>query len=403
MNESGEQSVARTRRRGAPVILLGLLMAGWISTRAMMWESPFPAVLPDFAATDESVPSTSALAARTQPTDAEMAQAVAFDTSAPLEEQFLANGAGHFQRGGLVVSGGGNWNGTFDPLRGGSFGYAPTNRLSAPHYLLMQAAYSAEDRMLGVFGGGSAQQDARGVPRAAPPSAPFSPKPAKSDRWSLEAFSFFRAGSGGDAISAGRVAIYGASQSGARLQYRIAPSWGLDPRVYVRAYQAMVSGGETEAAAGLSARPLAAVPVRAYGEVRVTDTALFGRTIRPAAYAVTELPPIPLPLDVALELYGGAGYVGGVGATPFADGQAVASREMLRVKPFGDNPMRLSVGGGAWGGVQRDAGRFDIGPTLRLDFDLGDVPARVSVDWRERILGDAEPGSGVAATLSTQF
>jgi hypothetical protein len=31
------------------------------------------------------------------------------------------------------------------------------------------------------------------------------------------------------------------------------------------------------------------------------------------------------------------------------------------------------------------------------------VPARVSVDWRLRVAGDASPGSGVAATVSAGF
>jgi hypothetical protein len=65
--------------------------------------------------------------------------------------------------------------------------------------------------------------------------------------------------------------------------------------------------------------------------------------------------------------------------------------------------MRLSFGGAAWGGAQKDASRFDIGPTLRLDLSVGEVPARISVDWRERVAGDAAPESGVAATVSTRF
>jgi len=68
-----------------------------------------------------------------------------------------------------------------------------------------------------------------------------------------------------------------------------------------------------------------------------------------------------------------------------------------------DAALRLSVGAGAWGGAQDDAQRFDIGPTLRLDLTVGEVPARLSLDWRERIGGQAGPDSGLAATLSTRF
>jgi hypothetical protein len=45
----------------------------------------------------------------------------------------------------------------------------------------------------------------------------------------------------------------------------------------------------------------------------------------------------------------------------------------------------------------------DLGLWQRLDVMLGAVQARVSLDWRERVEGDAGPGSGAAVTLSTRF
>jgi hypothetical protein len=45
----------------------------------------------------------------------------------------------------------------------------------------------------------------------------------------------------------------------------------------------------------------------------------------------------------------------------------------------------------------------DLGLWQWLDVTLGAVPARVSLDWRERVEGDAGPGSGAAVTLSTRF
>ena len=77
--------------------------------------------------------------------------------------------------------------------------------------------------------------------------------------------------------------------------------------------------------------------------------------------------------------------------------------ELRKVAGLTGNAVRLSLGVATWGGAQKDAQRIDIGPTLRLDVTLGDVPARISVDWRERVGGDAGPDSGLAATLSTQF
>lgn len=239
------------------------------------------------------------------------------------------------------------------------------------------------------------------LPAAAQPGT-LAAAAARSRRWSVDAWAFWRQGSDAAPISQGRVPIYGASQVGAVLQYRIAPGSSRDPRAYARAYRALVRRGESELALGASVRPLGRVPLRAAGEVRYTDGA-FSDTWRPAAYVVTELAPAALPLGTRLEAYGQAGWVGGPDPTAFADGQASLTGEVRPVARLSDNAVRFSFGAAAWGGAQKDAQRIDVGPTMRFDLRLGSVPARLSVDWRERVGGDAGPGSGVAATLSTQF
>ena len=118
---------------------------------------------------------------------------------------------------------------------------------------------------------------------------------------------------------------------------------------------------------------------------------------------MTELAPLPLPYGAQLEAYGQAGWVGGTGATGFADGQASITGGVPLAARLSDNALRLGLGVAVWGGAQRDAQRFDIGPTMRFDLRLGEVPARLTIDWRERVAGDASPDSGVAATLSTGF
>jgi hypothetical protein len=142
--------------------------------------------------------------------------------------------------------------------------------------------------------------------------------------------------------------------------------------------------------------------VRVAGELRAFDGP-FASELRPGGFVVTEFAPLALPFDLALDAYAQAGYVGGEAATAFADGQVAVTREVVRFAPGFGAPVRLSIGAGAWGGAQEDASRVDIGPTLRLDLEVGEVPARFSVDWRERVGGDAAPASGVAATLSTRF
>jgi hypothetical protein len=258
-------------------------------------------------------------------------------------------------------------------------------------------------------GSGNPRLAPRGSDAPVPPApAPFLPPAltlpvaAPPGRWSLDGWAFWRQGSSAAPISQGRVPVYGASQTGAVLQYRIAPASGHDPRLYARAYRALVPQGETEGALGVSLRPFARLPLRVAGEARYTD-AVFFNAFRPAGYAVTELPPQRLPFGAVGEIYAQGGWVGGPGATPFADAQASVTRELPWAARLTDDRLRMSFGAGAWGGAQRDAQRADIGPTLRLDTRIGKVPARVSVDWRLRVAGDAAPGSGVAVTVATEF
>lgn len=240
-----------------------------------------------------------------------------------------------------------------------------------------------------------------------PTAAPFQPPGAlvaalPEGRWSLDGWTFWRQGSDSAAISQGRVPVYGASQAGAVAQYRLRPRSGHDPRIYLRAYSAQVQGGESEVALGLSARPLAGIPLRLAGEARYTEAAFF-TAVRPAGYLVTELAPFRLPLGIQGEAYGQAGWVGGPGATWFADGQANALRPVGFINRLSNNALRLSLGAGVWGGAQKDAQRLDVGPTMRLDMKVGKVPTRVGVDWRHRVAGEASPGSGLAVTVSTGF
>jgi hypothetical protein len=291
----------------------------------------------------------------------------------------------------------------------------------APSFPLPSALHGGQEQLLRglrpaprVVGAVGREAEAISDPlRSAPPgAAPVSPitppalvlaaGTASAKRWSLDAWGFWRQGSDAAPIAQSRVPIYGASQIGAIAQYRLAPSKGSDPRAYARAYRAMVPRGESELALGASLRPLARLPVRAFAEVRYTDAEILTEW-RPALFVVSELPPQPLPGGFQLEAYGQAGWVGGEFATGFADGQVVAVREVTRFAPFGGTALRLSAGAGAWGGIQRDASRVDVGPSVRFEWTMGRVPARLSVDWREQVSGDAAPQSGLAATLATGF
>jgi hypothetical protein len=379
----------RTAPRGAPLAMIALLMSGWIGARAALWENPFAAsgpllaeaLMPRLAREMPGVPSlvVPVLPSRLLKRDVG-ADWAARDRVQPARAPRVAAQGGVGGPFALLSSGAG---GGLDPRR------------AAAHQLLWQAAFRAP-----LDGGRGADRRPLFLPPAdAPRSAD---RAAAADRWWLEGWAFWRQGSGALSTSQGRVPIYGASQVGAVLHYRLAPKAAQDPRAYLRAYRALVRGGESEAALGVSARPLARVPVRIAGEARATRT--DRRTdLRPSAYAATELAPLALPADLRLEAYAQAGWVGGPGSTVFADAQAGLVREVSAIARATDERLRLSLGAGAWGGAQQGAERIDLGPTMRLDLAIGTVPARISLDWRGRVAGVADPGSGIAATVSTRF
>jgi len=185
---------------------------------------------------------------------------------------------------------------------------------------------------------------------------------------------------------------------GAVLRYRLAPASGYKPTVYTRAYAALNGSGEREVSVGLSARPLPGVPVVAMAEGRLSRFDNGRSHLRPAVTLVSELPPVMLPGKLRAETYVQGGYVGGLGATPFVDGQF---RLEHIVEHVGRSELRL--GGGVWGGAQQGAGRLDVGPTATVAFATGRAGAHLSVDWRLRVAGNALPGSGPAITLAAGF
>lgn len=169
------------------------------------------------------------------------------------------------------------------------------------------------------------------------------------------------------------------------------------PALYLRATHAPARPSQSDLAAGLSARPLARVPIRLFGEMRATR-AFDSIELRPAAFAVSEFEPAVLPAGFVAEGYLQAGWVGGRYATGFADGQARIDRPLAHA-----GPATLRAGAGVWGGAQKYVRRLDVGPSLTLDLREGGVPARLSLDYRLRVAGNARPGNGIALTLSTGF
>ena len=363
-------------RRGQPVLFLALLAAGWIMMRIVSWDSP----LQDAISAERTSPAALVAKAPKAKNSATIAPVAEFGFHhrmppyagpvRPME----APGARPKTPMEALATNGQNSEPEF-----------AAGRRALGHSLLYMAAMSDIPMPSSV---------ARWIDSRLP--SKLAEPPAKAARWQIDSWLVLRDGSAAALGQGTRPASYGASQAGAVVRYSLAPGNARRPAAYARASAALASQEEREAALGLSMRPIARIPVTAHAEVRAGEVG--GRTtVRPAAFLAGGAE-AALPLALEAEGYAQAGYVGGDYATGFADGQLSVTRRMTRA----DRP-GLHAGAGSWGGVQRGAGRLDVGPTIRLDLDLAGGAARVAADYRFRVAGNAEPASGVAITLSAGF
>jgi hypothetical protein len=372
------------RRRGQPIAALGMVMLAWIGVRSLGWEG-LPEPLRQ--AVERSVP----MAGLPKP-----------GAAMPREQASLSRSPIQRERDDSALSG-------LVP--------APpaTIPVSLPELPLPPAlpASPAERAYSTVAAGhqiawlaGLAQLPLAPIVRAAStapigvlPGEPRLSLPGKPGvrRWSADGWLLLRAGGNGTTSAGLAVPAYGASQAGAVVRYRLAPDSPHRPALFLRATRALAAPHDDQLAGGLSARPLAKVPLALLAEVRASRFAA-GTRVRGAIGVVTEFDRIALPAGLSGEVYGQAGYVHGINATAFVDGQAKLDRRVTRI---GGGDLRLGLG--AWGGAQRGAARLDVGPAATLDFGLGAGSARIAADWRLRVAGDAAPRSGPALTLSAGF
>ncbi|MBB4099553.1 hypothetical protein [Sphingomonas kyeonggiensis] len=216
-------------------------------------------------------------------------------------------------------------------------------------------------------------------PMAMPAPERLDPLP---DRWSLSLWMVARGNGSPVAAPGGQI---GGGQAGARV------AWLVAPRQRIAAYgrvTAPLSGKGREAALGLEWQPTRA-PVRLVAERR------FGLDGNPGGTGIGAIAGIDRDWrGFRLEAYGQAGAVLRRRAEPYADGAARGMRMM-----GASGPLRLGLGAGAWGAVQRDAQRLDVGPSATLAVRN----LRLALDWRQRVAGEARPGSGLALTLGADF
>lgn len=366
-------------RRGQPVLVLLALLAGWVLLRMASWEAPAPGMfdyhhaLPDLA----DGPMADAAAPSAAPAGSGLGDA---RPAAPLPEPLplpfapaMAPQPAASPAAPLPVA---------EPVPA---------RVAAGHVMLLMAAFSQMPEPASLMPPPALA--AASPPPVAVPAA----VPAPVRRWSGDGWLLLRRG-GLARPAAPSSPTYGASQAGAVIRYRLDPSSRHRPALFVRATSALNRSRERDLAAGLVLRPLPGLPVAVAAEGRISDTPAGTRT-RPAAFAHTELAPVDLPGGWRAEAYGQAGLVGGKGSTLFADGQVRVDRRVAR---FG--PAELRAGGGAWAGAQDGVSRVDVAPGVTLGLPMGGAAsARLALDWRLRVAGDARPESGPALTLSAGF
>jgi hypothetical protein len=178
----------------------------------------------------------------------------------------------------------------------------------------------------------------------------------------------------------------GGSQAGARLFYNFSPMISAVVRTSSQVGQ---RGGEV--AGGVRVRPLRAIPLWITAERRQALGKYGGGRNAFALFAEGGLYDRPMPWNFRLDGYLQAGVVGMSSRDLFADGGATFTRPIYR---------EFSAGFGLWGGVQPGLYRVDLGPrlTMRVRRNL-----RVHLDYRQRMVGNAEPGSGPTLTLAGDF
>jgi hypothetical protein len=234
----------------------------------------------------------------------------------------------------------------------------------------------------------SASMPARTYASAPPPSLPAAPLRPRLDRLQLTSWALLRSQQMGIAGSRSLATggQLGASQAGARVLYNFNRQLALSARMSSEVGR---RGGEV--AAGVRVQPLIGLPIWLTAERRQRIGRFGGGRSDFALFAEAGLYQRPLPWRLSLDSYLQGGVVGVKSRDLFVDGAVSLTRPIYR---------NFSAGFGAWGGAQPGLSRLDAGPrlTVRVRGNL-----KVHADWRQKLAGNARPGSGPALTLAGDF
>ena len=226
-----------------------------------------------------------------------------------------------------------------------------------------------------------ARRSATTLPQQSLPQAALKAR----DRLQLSAWALLRGSPGPASLATG--GTLGGSQAGARLTYHVSPLLAASLRT-----SSPVGGARGgEIAGGLRVTPLRTIPISFTAERRQAIGSSGGGRSAFALVMEGGLYQRPIAWGFGLDAYAQAGVVGARRRDLFADGGFTLTRPL-----FG----RFDAGFGMWGGVQPGLHRVDIGPRVSMRV-RGNM--RVHLDYRQRVVGNAAPGSGPALTLAADF
>ena len=105
-----------------------------------------------------------------------------------------------------------------------------------------------------------------------------------------------------------------------------------------------------------------------------------------------------LPKGVLVSAYGQAGVVGLRTRDLYVDAAIRAEHRL-----FTSETSEVRVGVAAWGAAQPGVSRVDVGPRISGSLRIGKTRLQASVEWRQRLAGNARPNSGPVFTIGSDF
>ena len=224
------------------------------------------------------------------------------------------------------------------------------------------------------------------TPTFPPESVPL--KPNAIDRVQRTAWALLRSQQTGIAGSTSLASggTLGASQAGSRLTYNFTRQVAATLRTSTTIGR---RGGEF--AAGVRVQPIAGIPVWITAERRQRLGQFSDGRNAFALFFEGGVYQRPMPWRLNLDAYLQGGFVGLRSRDGFVDGGLTLTRPVYK---------QFSAGLGLWGGAQPGLYRIDAGPRITMQVRHN---VRVHFDWRQRLAGNALPGSGPAVTLAGDF